>query len=84
MEGCTFKPKINKTMPVNYPNDINVYEKLSKPSLDKERLKVYENVKTIIEMKECTFRPKVNKTSGYKEKRESRSMCWDTFGAIQA
>ena len=64
LEGCTFKPKINKVVPVNYPNDITVYEKLSKPSLDRERLKVYENVKTIIEMKECTFKPKVNKTAG--------------------
>ena len=50
--------------------------------MDKERLKVYENVKTIIEMKECTFRPKVNKSNVIKDKRESRSMVFDTFDAI--
>ena len=63
---CTFKPKINKNIYVNQPNDVSIYEKLSKPSLDTDRLKVYENVKTIIEMKECTFRPKVNKVKDRK------------------
>ena len=81
MENCTFKPKINQNISVSYPNDISVYEKLSKPSLDRERLKVYENVKTIIEMKECTFRPKVNKTI-LQSRKESRSQVFDTFDAI--
>jgi hypothetical protein len=83
LENCTFKPKINTNIVVNHPNDVSIYEKLSKPSLDRERLKVYENVKTIIEMKECTFRPKVNKSSGRDGLRHSKSVCADTFNAIQ-
>jgi hypothetical protein len=47
---------------------------LSKPSIDKEKLKVYENVKSVLELKDCTFRPKVNKTlSTFKSKRMSKS-----------
>ena len=77
MENCTFKPKINSNIQVSQKNDVSVYEKLSKPALDTDRLKVYENVKTIIEMKECTFKPKVNKI---KERKRSNSQ---VFNAIK-
>jgi hypothetical protein len=47
---------------------------LSKPAIDKEKLKVYENVKSVLELKDCTFRPKVNKAqSTFRSKRMSRS-----------